>query len=182
MRIIAGDKRGVRLVTLDGEDTRPTLARVQEAMFSSIQFLLPGAIALDLFAGSGQLGLEARSRGAARCTFVDDNREAATLVKDNCRKAGLFEKSRVLTQDARTFLAQSREKYDIILLDPPYRKGMFPDLLQWGAPVAAAGAGVLCETEPGVDMPEEAAGLTLKKQYRYGTVLVSRYEKPLEDV
>lgn len=175
VRIIAGDKRGLRLHTLEGDDTRPTLERVKEAMFSAVQFLLPGATVLDLFAGSGQLGLEALSRGALRCTFVDENREASLLVAQNARATGLFEKSRVVTMGAAAFLAQSREKYDIILLDPPYGKGFFPSLLQKVARVAAPGAVVVCEGELGVEMPPAVAGLQLQKQRRYGTVLVSRY-------
>lgn len=176
MRIIAGDKRGLRLVTMDGEDTRPTLERVKEAMFSSVQFLLPGAHVLDLFAGSGQLGLEALSRGAARCTFVDQSREATDIVKQNARTTGLFEKSRVVTMGAAAFLAQSGGQFDIVMLDPPYRKGTLPQILPAVAGVAAPGAVILCESEPGLVLPGEVGGLVLKKQYRYGTVMVTRYE------
>ena len=90
MRVIAGTARGVRLRTLPGTDvTRPTVDRVKEGMFSALQFLLPGARVLDLFAGSGQLGIEALSRGAASCVFIDENRAAVRIVQDNLRAAGL---------------------------------------------------------------------------------------------
>lgn len=181
MRIIAGERRGARLKTLDGEDTRPTMERVKEAMFSSIQFLLPGAKVLDLFAGSGQLGLEALSRGAACCTFVDQSREAAAVVKQNCHEAGLFEQSKVLTMDVAAFLTRSQEKYDVILVDPPYRQEKWGQLLERLADVAAPGAVVLCETEAGAQMPQQAAQLELKKQYKYGTVMMSRYAAPSEE-
>ena len=96
MRVIAGTARGKNLQALPGEDiTRPTINRVKEAMFSSVQFLVPGARVLDLFAGSGQLGIEALSRGAARCVFLDENREAVNIVMKNCKNCGVFDRSRV---------------------------------------------------------------------------------------
>ena len=91
MRVIAGDARGRRLEALPGTDiTRPTLDQVKEAMFSIVQFDLPGARVLDLYAGSGQLGIEALSRGAARCVFLDENREAVNIVMKNCKTCGVF--------------------------------------------------------------------------------------------
>ena len=97
MRVIAGEARGRRLEALPGTDvTRPTLSQVKEAMFSIVQFDLPGARVLDLYAGSGQLGIEALSRGAARCVFLDENREAVSIVMRNCKACGVFDRSRVL--------------------------------------------------------------------------------------
>lgn len=165
----------MRLKTLEGETTRPTLERVKEAVFSSVQFIIPGALVLDLFAGSGQMGLEALSRGAASCTFVDENRAAAEVVSANCRNTGLFEKSRVACMEASAFLAQSRQKFDIILLDPPYNKSILPHILPGVERVAAPGAVVVCESEPGQMLPPQVGGLVLQKQYRYGTVMVTRY-------
>ena len=96
MRVIAGEARGRRLEALPGTDiTRPTLDQVKEAMFSIVQFDLPGARVLDLYAGSGQLGIEALSRGAARCVFLDENREAVNIVMKNCKSCGVFDRSRV---------------------------------------------------------------------------------------
>lgn len=179
MRIIAGDSRGARLASLSGEATRPTLERVKEALFSSVQFILPGAKVLDLYSGSGQLGLEALSRGAAACVFVDNAREAADLIAQNARAARLQEKAKVVRQNAEAYLARGGESFDIVLIDPPYGKDLLPRLLPGVAARCNPGAVVLCESETGAQLPQQAGGLTLRKQYKYGTVTVSRYE--LED-
>ena len=182
MRVIAGTARGTKLSALPGEDiTRPTVDRVKEAMFSSLQFLLPGARVLDLFAGSGQLGIEALSRGAQVCTFVDENAAAIRVVTANCRAAGLEEKSRIVSQGAAAFLANTPQEYDVILLDPPYRRGILENILPAVAQATAAGGTVLCESEKGLKLPEEVGGLKQKKQHKYGTVLVTRYVKEQAD-
>ena len=150
MRVIAGTARGKNLAALPGEDvTRPTINRVKEAMFSSVQFSVPGARVLDLFAGSGQLGIEALSRGAKRCVFLDASREAIQIVLANCKTAGVFAQSRVIPDDAFHFLATTQEEFDL----------------------------ALCETELDAELPEQVEGLVLAKQYKYGKILVSRYEK-----
>ena len=178
MRVIAGTARGVRLRTLPGTDvTRPTVDRVKEGMFSALQFLLPGARVLDLFAGSGQLGIEALSRGAASCVFIDENRAAVRIVQDNLRAAGLSARASVHCAGAQGYLAAAGEQFDILLLDPPYRHGTIEALLPQLEQVMAPGAVALCESEREAKLPERAGALVLKKQYRYGTVLVSRYEK-----
>ena len=92
-------------------------------MFSSVQFSVPGARVLDLFAGSGQLGIEALSRGAKRCVFLDASREAIQIVLANCKTAGVFAQSRVIPDDAFHFLATTQEEFDLALLDPPYHHG-----------------------------------------------------------
>ena len=178
MRIVAGDARGRRLQALPGDDTRPTLERVKEGMFSAVQNWLPGAAVLDLYAGSGQLGLEALSRGAARCVFVDEGARAVEIIRANAETLGYTDRCRITRSSVELFLARCDEKFDLILADPPYRQGAFPALLEPLAAVAAPGAIILCETEPGADLPQQAAGLALEKQYRYGTVAVSRYRKP----
>lgn len=180
VRIIAGDSRGVRLASLPGEATRPTLERVKEAMFSTVQFILPGAKVLDLYAGSGQLGLEALSRGAASCVFVDTARVATELVVKNAQAARMQDRARVVRQNAEAFLAQSREEFDVVLLDPPYGEGILPKILPLVAARCRAGAVVLCESEDGAALPQEAGALLQVKQYRYGTVAVTRYELPDE--
>ena len=178
MRVIAGTARGVRLKTLPGADvTRPTVDRVKEGMFSALQFLLPGARVLDLFAGSGQLGIEALSRGAAQCVFVDENRAAVRVVQENLRAAGLLDRAQVVCSTAQGYLAAAGGPFDILLLDPPYRHGAIKALLPQLGPVMAGGGVALCETEREAQLPQRAGALVLKKQYRYGTVLVSRYEK-----
>ena len=111
MRVIAGEARGRSLEALPGTDvTRPTLSQVKEAMFSIVQFDLPGARVLDLYAGSGQLGIEALSRGAARCVFLDENREAVNIIMRNCKACGVFDRSRVNIGEAARYLSACREQ------------------------------------------------------------------------
>ena len=184
MRVIAGAARGVRLTALPGEAvTRPTQDRVKEGMFSAVQFMLEGARVLDLFAGSGQLGIEALSRGAARCVFIDENREACAVVRQNLKAAGLFEKAIVAGQGAAQYLSACREQFDLILLDPPYRRDAVAAVLPAVAAVTAPGGVVLAETEYGAPLPERCGCLVLKKQYKYGKSAFARYEAetPLED-
>lgn len=178
MRVIAGTARGTNLAALPGEDvTRPTIDRVKEAMFSALQFSLPGARVLDLFAGSGQLGIEALSRGAASCVFLDRDRRAVEIVARNCRAAGVFDRSRVAQGEAASFLAATRDTFHIVLLDPPYHHGTLEAILPAVAQVTEPGGTVLCESELAAPLPDECGGLHKKKQYRYGKVLVTRYEK-----
>ena len=126
MRVISGSARGRRLKELQGMDTRPTTDKVKESLFNIIQFEIEGRRVLDLFGGTGQLGIEALSRGADHCTFVDMRKEAAALIRENLRLAGLSERSRVVQGDALSFLSSCGEKFDVILLDPPYH----PELLE----------------------------------------------------
>ena len=175
MRIIAGERRGARLETLPGQNTRPTLERVKEGMFSAVQAWLPGAQALDLFAGSGQLGLEALSRGAAGCLFVESAKEAARVLRRNIEATGFAAKSRVVQTTAEAFVAGCRDQFDLILLDPPYEGGHLPGLLAGLVPLCRPGGLVLCESDASLPMPQQVGGLRLQKQYRYGRVLVSRY-------
>lgn len=121
-RIITGTAKGKRLETLEGDATRPTSERIKEAVFSSIQFDVEGRRVLDLFAGSGQMGLEAMSRGAASVTFVDSAREAMEIVKKNAAATGFFDKCRYSVSDYRNYMrkASGRDVYDLVFIDPPY--------------------------------------------------------------
>ena len=114
MRIITGSARGINLKTLEGEDTRPTPERVKEAVFSSIQFDIAGKTVLDLFAGSGQMGLEALSRGAEKATLVDASRDAANIITENAKKAKLYPKTNVLCMDWKAYIraAGGRSSFD----------------------------------------------------------------------
>ena len=122
LRVITGTAKGKKLITLEGEATRPTSERIKEAVFSSIQFDVENRRVLDLFAGSGQLGIEALSRGAESVTFVDAMREAIDIVKANARTTGFFDKCRYCVSDWRNFLRKEggRVKYDLVFIDPPY--------------------------------------------------------------
>ncbi len=151
MRIITGSARGTKLATLEGEATRPTTDKVKEAVFSMIQFDLEGRRILDLFAGSGQMGLEALSRGAAHATFIDEQRAAVDVIIDNAKKTHLFDKCRVAAQGAVPFLksASGKEKYDILFLDPPYGTGLLPQCLKTMSDggILAEGAIIVCECD-----------------------------------
>ena len=122
MRIITGKAKGKKLATLEGEATRPTSERIKGAIFSSIQFEIENRRVLDLFAGSGQMGLEALSRGAARATFIDSSREAMEIVKKNAESTGFFSVSHFLVSDYRNYMrkASGRDSYDLVFIDPPY--------------------------------------------------------------
>ena len=132
MRIITGSARGKALITLTGDATRPTSERMKEAMFSSIQFEIEGRRVLDLFAGSGQLGLEALSRGALSAMFVDMSADAIACVKKNAQSTGFFGISRFLVSDYRNYIrkAASRDRFDLIFIDPPYALAAVPEALR----------------------------------------------------
>ncbi len=155
MRIITGTARGIKLTTLEGDTTRPTAERVKEAVFSMIQFEIEGRTVLDLFAGSGQLALEALSRGAAKATIIDASREAMNVIMENAKKTRLFDRCRISCADYASFIrgAQGREKYDIIFLDPPYGAGLMPEALRKldRGELFASGAVIVCETDNGTD-------------------------------
>jgi len=131
LRIITGTAKGKRIETLEGEATRPTSERIKEAMFSSIQFDIENRRVLDLFAGSGQLGLEALSRGAAKVSFVDSAREAMDVVKKNAVATGFFNDARYIVSDWRNYIrkAAGRDKYDLVFIDPPYSMECSEDAL-----------------------------------------------------
>ena len=122
LRIITGSAKGRKLLSLEGDATRPTSDRIKGAMFSAIQFDIENRRVLDLFAGTGQLGLEAMSRGAESVTFVDMSREAVDVVKENARSLGFFDACRYSVSDYRNFIrkASGRDKYDLVFIDPPY--------------------------------------------------------------
>ena len=122
MRIITGKARGTKLNTLEGENTRPTSERAKEAIFSMIQFDIEGREVLDLFAGSGQMGLEAVSRGAASATFIDKSKDAAKIINQNIEKTKLSESCRLFNSDVNDFIrvTRGRKQYDVVFIDPPY--------------------------------------------------------------
>ena len=130
MRVISGSARGRRLKELQGMDTRPTTDKVKESLFNIIQFEIEGRSVLDLFGGTGQLGIEALSRGAERCTFVDARREAAALIRENLKATGLEKAGRVVQGDAISFLSGCRERFGVIFLDPPYQTQLLEQTLE----------------------------------------------------
>lgn len=128
MRVIAGEKRHLLLKTIDDFSIRPTTDKIKETLFNMIQFEVPGKNFLDLFAGSGAIGIEALSRGAKKATFVDNNDKAIKIIKDNLNHTGLIEKATVIKSDARLSiesLTKKNDKYEIVYMDPPYDKGLY---------------------------------------------------------
>ena len=174
MRIITGSARGTRLASLEGEATRPTAERVKEAIFSSIQFDIEGRAVLDLFGGSGQLGLEALSRGAASAMFVDASADAMAIIKQNAKKTGFFDVSRFLISDYRSYLrkAAGRDGYHLIFLDPPYAENLVPDALSriLASKLAKPGCLIVCES----NSPDTFGGNEALSS-RFETVKAARY-------
>ncbi|MEG1835215.1 MAG: 16S rRNA (guanine(966)-N(2))-methyltransferase RsmD [Oscillospiraceae bacterium] len=178
MRVITGTARGRKLETLEGEDViRPTADRVKEAMFSIVQFELENARVLDLFAGSGQLGIEALSRGAKIATFVDSDRNAIEVIKSNLKKTELFQNSVVLSADSFNFAARSKDEFDIILLDPPYNNDMVQKSLPLVSPLCSQNGIVICETDSKEELPKVADDLELIREYKYSNVKLTTYRK-----
>ena len=178
MRVITGSAKGRKLETLQGEDIiRPTSDKIKESMFSAIQFYIAGAKILDLFAGSGQLGIEALSRDALVCTFVDISRDACDVIKSNLKKTALFEKARVITGDAERYLTNTKDGYDIVFIDPPYGYGTVDKFLQLIEPRMSDGGFVVCETESNCEPVVQAGALEFQKNYRHGKTTVWIYKK-----
>ena len=189
MRIITGIAKGAMLKTLEGETTRPTAEKVKEAIFSALQFDLEGRNFLDLFAGSGQMGLEALSRGARRAVFIDESREAMEIVKANARKTGFFDASHFLVSDYRNYLrkAAGKEKFDIVFIDPPYAERIAVDAMMRviAAEMVKRGTIFVLESEEDLSADERLAcdDFTVIKSKKYGRAFVSilRYEPGEED-
>jgi len=178
MRVVTGSSKGRQLKAPAGSAVRPTSALVKESVFSVVQFEVEGARALDLFAGSGQMGIEALSRGAGSCVFVDNAKESIAALRGNLSSAGLFKNAEVIQSDAVLFLRGYRGKpFDIVFADPPYTSGLLEKVLPLLAGHLSVSAAVFCETGPGARLPAEAWGLSLKKQYRYGKTAVSLYRR-----
>ena len=173
MRVITGSARGMTLRTLDGSDVRPTTDKVKEAVFSAIQFEIEGRRVLDLFAGSGQLGIEALSRDAKEATFVDADKNAIKIVKENLAKTRLADRAAVLQTDSIAFLGMTDKIFDIAFLDPPYQTG----LLQKALSLLAQGGIAVCEHPFVEQLPDEQGGLVKQKEYKYGKVAVTIYRK-----
>ena len=175
MRVITGIARGCRLETLPGDATRPTGEKVKEGLFSAIQFDIEGRRVLDLFAGSGQLGIEALSRGASGCVFVDKNTEAVKIIRQNLQKTRLFEKAQVLGTDALTYLTRPADRFDLVFLDPPYASEMILPVLEKVAPLVNDGGIIICETDDVTALPNGIDRFALAKTYRFGHTWVWLY-------
>jgi len=183
MRIITGTARGVRLETLEGLDTRPTGEKVKEAIFSMIQFEIEGRRVLDIFSGSGQLALEALSRGAESAVMIDASKDAAAVIRRNAVKAKMISNSKVIVSDHKTALrGLEGQKFQLIFADPPYAERLIPDtvdrVLRHG--LLSDGGIMICESEE--KEPYLRPELTVRKHNKYGRSYITVYEKNATEI
>ena len=179
MRVITGTARGKRLAELPGLDTRPTTDRVKEGLFSAIQFDIEGRRVLDLFAGTGQLGIECLSRGAVFCDFVDSAPAALKVVQKNVRACGLESRAAFHRKDFAAFLSGAGEKYGLIFLDPPYASGDLERALEQIAAIdiVVKNGIIVCEVPAGHVLPELPPPYEKGREYRYGKIEVALYRR-----
>ena len=179
MRVITGKARGIVLKTPDGMATRPTTDRVKEALFSIIQFEIPAAKVLDLFGGTGQLGIEALSRDAKSAVFVDERQDACNLIRENLRRTKLESQARVIRSDYLAFLKTCKEKFDIILLDPPYAEVFLENSLKMitEIDILETGGIIVAERPLGKELPWDFSGYERSRDYKYGRTLITIYRK-----
>ena len=178
MRVIGGTAGGRKLKEPYGDSIRPTSDMVKESVFNIIQFDIEGRNVLDLYAGTGQLGVEALSRGARHCVFVDKDPAAARLIRENAGICGFSDNAYILARDALTYLKGSG-KFDLIFLDPPYSTDLagktvlriieFDKLNLNGI--------IICETRIDTILPPVPPPYFLQKEYRYGKIKILRYTK-----
>ena len=179
MRVITGKARGVQLKTPDGMQTRPTADRVKEALFSIINFDIPGAKVLDLFGGTGQLGIEALSRGADSAVFVDAREDSCRIIRENLKRTKLEGQGKVIRCDYLEYLRRCKERFNIIILDPPYAEVFLENALKCITEIDILQTGGIIVTERplGKELPYEFDGFTRSKDYKYGNTLLTLYRK-----
>lgn len=182
MRVVAGTARGTVLKTPDGMLTRPTADRVKEAVFSILHFDVQDAVVLDLFGGTGQLGIEALSRGAKRVVFVDHQQKACELIKENLRRTKFTRQGNVIRGDYLEYLRRTKEKFDIIILDPPYAENFLENALNCIAEIdILQDNGIIVTERPlektlNIQMP----GFTCSRDYKYGKTLITLFRRDSE--
>ncbi len=179
MRVISGKARGIQLKTPEGLRTRPTADRVKEALFSIIQFDVPGTRVLDLFGGTGQLGIEALSRGAKSAVFVDADEKACNLIKENLHRCKMDADGQVIRGDYLDYLTRCRQKFDIILLDPPYAEVFLENSLKkiTEIDILESGGIIVAERPVGKELLCDFSGFSRSKDYKYGQTLLTLYRK-----
>lgn len=175
MRIITGTARGTKLNTLEGLDTRPTTEMCKEGVFSAIQFDLQDRSVLDLFSGSGQMALEALSRGAEKAVMIDSSRKACEIIKENAAKTKLIKQCRIACADWKEYLrgVKGKEEFGLVFLDPPYTDGLLDEVLKAlsVADVLTDDAIIVAESsKSGVPVPVDS---WRSKLYRYGKTYVT---------
>ena len=179
MRVITGSARGCHLKELEGMETRPTTDRVKEGLFNIIQFDIEGRKVLDLFAGTGQLGIECLSRGAASAGFVDRRADAVKLIRENLKATKLSDRARVVSGDSMEFLKSLREQFDLIFLDPPYEAGLLEPAIAHIArfDILSPHGIIVAEHPAGRTLPALAEPYRLHRTYRYGKIGLTVYRR-----
>lgn len=179
MRVITGKARGVVLKTPDGQKTRPTADRVKEALFSIIQFDVPGMSVLDLFGGTGQLGIEALSRGATQAVFVDRDVQVCRLIEENLKRTHFGAQATVVCSDYKEYLRKCRQKFGIIFLDPPYAEEFLENSLNIIAEIDILQSGGIIVTErpAGKDLLCDFPGFSRSKDYKYSKTILTIFRK-----
>ena len=182
MRVITGIARGRRLKEPVGMETRPTADRVKEAIFSSIQFEVEGRKVRDRFGGTGQMGIEALSRGATHCTFVALQKQAVAIFRENVNSSGFAAQSTVIQGDALAFLSRCREKFDLIFLDPPYDSGLLEKAMELitTIDIVSENGIIVCENGSNSGWPVVAEPYRMQKEYRYGKIRTALYRRNAE--
>ena len=179
MRVITGKAKGISLKTPEGMLTRPTADRVKEALFSIVQFEIPGAKVLDLFGGTGQLGIEALSRGATQAIFVDAREDACKLIRENLKRTKLDQQGTVIRSDYLDYLKRCRQKFNVIILDPPYAEVFLENALKMitEIDILETDGIIIAEHPNGKELPWDFDGFTRSRDYKYGNTLITLYRK-----
>ncbi|MEG1448837.1 MAG: 16S rRNA (guanine(966)-N(2))-methyltransferase RsmD [Oscillospiraceae bacterium] len=177
MRVITGTERGRKLEAPKGLDVRPTSEMTKEAIFSILLNRIEGAVFLDLFSGTGQMGIEALSRGAKQAILIDSSKTAIECIKSNIQKTSLFPQCRVALMDSLSFLKSCRDKIDIAFVDPPYKMGIIDEALPLLSKIMDEQGIILCETDKNEVLPDEAGEFVKFKEYKYGKTKVTSYCK-----
>lgn len=179
MRVVAGSKRGAVLLSPKGDETRPTTDRVKENIFNLIQFDVSEKEVLDLFSGSGAMGIEALSRGALFCTFVDSSKSAIDIIKKNVAKTGFQGQSETVNSSFDVFLNNTSKKFSLVFLDPPYHKGYIDKATEIliKKNLLKDDAVIVCETDYDEELLKNNT-LSLIKEKHYGRVRVRIFRLP----
>jgi 16S rRNA (guanine966-N2)-methyltransferase len=178
VRVISGSARGKKLLPVPGMATRPTTDRVKESVFNILQFKVYQARVLDLFAGTGQMGIEALSRGASRCVFVDQATAAIRVIEKNVQAAQVGDRAKIMQTDYASFLSGCGEKFDILFLDPPYGGKVLNHALKIVEKfdILDSDGIIICESnvEDEIIVPES---FSVQKTYRYGTIQLMKLDR-----
>ncbi len=177
MRVISGSAKGLKLLPIKGDEIRPTTDRIKEAVFSILYDKVIMANVLDLFSGTGALGIEALSRGAARCVFIDNKRSSLDVTKKNLEKTGLLEKSEIICMDSLSYLEQTHDKFDIILIDPPYDRNFIQkclSIIDVNDIITKKGV-IVCESSREDILKDDYNCIHIRKEYLYGGSKITVY-------